>query len=69
LLLLSQRKKDIASLEATQVMEMLMEHLFILGFKPAFVMIKRTDSTGSWPIEDSARRNAVIVVCKYYIQI
>ena len=26
-----------------------------LGFKPAFVMIKRTDSTGSWPIEDSAR--------------
>ena len=25
------------------------------GFKPAFVMIKRTDSTGSWPIEDSAR--------------
>jgi hypothetical protein len=33
----------------------MMEHLFTLGFKPAFVMIKRTDSTGSWPIEDSAR--------------
>ena len=26
-----------------------------LGFKPAFVMIKRTDSTGSWVLEDSIR--------------
>ena len=25
------------------------------GFKPAWVMIKRTDSTGSWVIEDSVR--------------
>ena len=25
------------------------------GFKPAFVIIKRTDSTGSWVIEDSVR--------------
>jgi hypothetical protein len=25
------------------------------GFKPAFVMIKRTDSTGNWCIFDSSR--------------
>jgi hypothetical protein len=25
------------------------------GFKPAYVMIKRTDSTGSWVVEDSIR--------------
>ena len=25
------------------------------GFKPAFLMVKRTDSTGSWQIKDSAR--------------
>jgi len=25
------------------------------GFRPAFIMIKRTNSTGNWPINDSAR--------------
>ena len=34
------------------------------GFRPAFVMIKRTDSTGAWNMADSAR-NSVNVVDKY----
>ena len=32
-----------------------MEHLFTLGFKPAWVMIKRTDSANSWLILDNKR--------------
>ena len=34
------------------------------GFKPAFVMIKRTDSTGSWYMLDN-KRNTFNVVTKY----
>jgi hypothetical protein len=43
-------------LEATQGMEVQMEHLFIQGFKPAFVIMKNTDSaTASWGIMDNKR--------------
>jgi hypothetical protein len=32
-----------------------------LGFRPAFVMIKRSDSTGSWAIYDGVRDSANVV--------
>jgi hypothetical protein len=42
-------------LESTQGMEVQMEHLFIQGFRPAMVLIKRTDTTSNWLLFDNKR--------------
>jgi hypothetical protein len=40
--------KATQNLESTQVMEMQMEHLFILGLCQLFYIVKRYDSTNNW---------------------
>jgi hypothetical protein len=51
----SQKKLVIASLVLILVMVMLMDHLFITGFKPKWLLIRRTDTGDGWMMYDDKR--------------
>ena len=46
---------------ATRATGRLMDRLFTLGFRPRYVLIKRTDSTGDWYIWDTSRNTYNVV--------
>jgi hypothetical protein len=61
LLIASQRKKVLASLVLTQVMEAQMEHLFILGLNQLGLLVKQTDVSRTWILYDNKRSNVNVV--------